>query len=126
MTWLLVKLGVRIVVFTAVFALAVWRSQGLRIERRWAVGLVGLVFALLNTALYGLLSVVLNVATFGIAWLFAPFLVNALFLWATGWLLRKIRVRGIEIDGLWMTIKLAALLTLVHGGLHLAFGALLP
>ena len=112
--WFAIELGVRIVVFTAVLALAVWKSPRIRIQRRWAIPLVGLVFALLNTGLYWLLSFVLKVATFGMAWLVAPFVVNAVLLWGTGKLLGKIRIKGIEVEGTWTLMKLSALLALVQ------------
>jgi uncharacterized membrane protein YvlD (DUF360 family) len=125
MTRFLIELAVRIVIFTGVFAVAVWRSDAIRIERRWAIPLVGLVFGLLNTGLYWLLKPVLNIATFGLASWLLPFVLNAAFLWATGKLLGKLRVKSLEIDGLWITIKLAIVLTLVHGGIHLALDALM-
>ena len=123
MTWILVKLLIRVVVFAGVFALAVRKSEKITVEKKWAVPLVGLVFALLNTGLYWLLKPVVNLATFGVAWLIVPFLLNGMFLYATNWLLGKARVKGLQINGTWVMVKLAVLLTLVHGGLYLALDA---
>lgn len=112
----LIAIGIRILVFAAVFALATRRHPGISVRPRLALPLVGLVFALLNTGLYWLLKPVLSLATFGAAALLAPLAVNAVLLWATGRLLRPLRIGG------WRPmLYLAVLLTLAHGALHLAF-----
>jgi hypothetical protein len=121
MTRFLIELAVRIVIFTGVFAVAVWKSDRIRIERRWAIPLVGLVFGLLNGGLYWLLVRVADIATFGLVSYLVPLALNVGFLWATGWMLRKIRVKSVELDGTWITIKLAVLLTLVNAGASLVF-----
>jgi len=123
MTWLFVKLSIRVVVFTAVFALAVRKSERITVGKKWAVPVVGLVFALLNAGLYWLLQPVVNIATFGVAWLLVPFALNGAFLWATNRLVRRLRVNGLEFHGSWVMVKLAVLLTAVHGLLYLALDA---
>lgn len=123
MTWVLIKLLIRVAVFTAVFFVAVRKSEKIAVEKKWAVPLVGLVFALLNTGLYWLLKPVVNLATFGVAWLMVPFLLNGVFLYATNWLLEKARFKGLQFEGTWIMVKLAILLTIVHGGLYLALDA---
>jgi uncharacterized membrane protein YvlD (DUF360 family) len=110
MTELLVKLAVRFGVFLAVFALVAWKNPKVRIHPKIALPLVGLVFALLNTGLYWALKPILNLATLGAAWLFIPFVLNGVFLWATEKLIRPLR-----IEGFFTMIKLAIILTAAHG-----------
>ena len=73
----LIKLGVRLVVFTGVFWLAARKNQSIVIEKRWATPLVGLAFAVLNTALYWALTPILNVATLGAAAFAMPLVIMA-------------------------------------------------
>lgn len=120
MTELLVKLGVRFAVFLAVFALVAWRNPKVRIHPKLALPLVALVFAILNTGLYWLLKPVLNLATLGAVWLFLPFVLNGVFLWATEKLIRPLR-----IEGLFTMVKLAVILTAAHGALHLVLDKLI-
>ncbi len=110
MTELLVKLAVRIGVFLVVFAFVAWKSPKVRIHPKIALPLVALVFALLNTGLYWAFKPVLNLATLGALWLFIPFVLNGVFLWATEKLIRPLR-----IEGLFTMIKLAIILTAAHG-----------
>lgn len=110
MTELLVKLAVRFGVFLLVFAFAAWRMPKVRIHPKIALPLVGLVFALLNTGLYWAFKPVLHLATLGALWLFIPFVLNGVFLWATEKLIRPLR-----IEGLFTMIKLAIILTAAHG-----------
>jgi uncharacterized membrane protein YvlD (DUF360 family) len=119
MTWLLIKLVVRLVVFAGVFALAAWKVEKVEIKPRYAIPLVGLVFAILNTGLYWLLRPVLAIATLGMVGFLIPFVLNGAFLYATDRVLKPLR-----IEGLWTTVKLAVILTATHGllwvGLDLA------
>ena len=110
MTELLVKLAVRFGIFLLVFAFAAWKMPKVRIHPKFALPLVALVFAVLNVGLYWLFKPVLNLATLGAAWLFIPFVLNGVFLWATQKLLRPLR-----IEGFFTTIKLAIILTAAHG-----------
>ena len=110
MTALLIKLGVRFVVFALVFAFAARRSPNVRVKPAIALPLVGLVFALLNTGLYWVLKPVLHLASFGALWLALPFVLNGLFLWAT----RKL-IRPLRIEGLMTMVWLSILLTAAHG-----------
>ena len=73
---LLVKLGARFLVFGAVFAFAARKNPKITVKPRYALPLVALVFALLNTGLYFLLKPVLNIATLGMASLVVPFVLN--------------------------------------------------
>jgi hypothetical protein len=107
---LLVKLGVRFVIFGAVFAFAVKKNPKITVKPKIALPLVALVFALLNTGLYFLLKPVVSVATLGAAWLVLPFVLNGAFVWLTQKLIRPLR-----IDGLRPMLWLAVLLTAAHG-----------
>jgi len=110
MSPLLIKIGVRLLVFTLVFAFAAWRSPGVTVRPRIALPLVGLVFALLNTGLYWLGRPLLHLATLGAAWLLVPFALNGLFLWVTARFVRPLRIESVR-SMLW----LAVLLTAAHG-----------
>ena len=62
---ILIKLGVRLVVFTGVFWFAAKKNEKVIFEKKWAPPLVALVFAILNTGLYWMLKPILNLATMG-------------------------------------------------------------
>ena len=116
-TGVLVKLGVRLVVFTAVFWFAARRHDKIVFARKWAPPLFGLVFAVLNTAIYWLLVPVLDVATLGAVSLAMPFIVNTILLAAT---VRIFQSRDwFKIEGLLATLYLATFLTAAHGVLWL-------
>jgi len=110
MSVLLVKLAVRLVVFGAVFGFAAKKHPKIEIQPKYALPLIALVFALLNTAVYWIAKPVLNLATLGAAWLFLPLVLNAAFLWGTQKLLRPLRIEGVMAMG-----YLALLLTAAHG-----------
>lgn len=109
-TWILIKLGIRFVVFGGAFALVMHRDKRVQIQPRYALPLVALVFALLNTGLYWILSPVLNLATFGAFGMLMPFALNAVFLYGTQRILKPLR-----IDGIWPMIVLSGALTVAHG-----------
>jgi hypothetical protein len=109
-TWLLIKLGVRVVVFGLVFGLVSWKDPRVAVRPRYALPLVAVVFALFNTLLYWLLNPILNLATMGSFGLVMPFILNGAFLYATVRL-----IRPLKIEGIWPMIKLAGLLTVAHG-----------
>ena len=79
----LIKLAIRLVVFGAVFFVAAKKNPKIVIHNKWATPLIALVFALLNTAVYWLLTPILNIATLGVAGFVMPFIVNMLFLLGT-------------------------------------------
>lgn len=136
MTWLLIRLGVRLVVFTGVFWLAtrprVKKPQAgaggakdgkptvkparISIQPRWAIPIVGVLFAALNTALYWAVRPVLDLATLKTLSFFMPFVVNALLLWGTVRIVS--RKEWIKVDGLLAGAWLAGALTLAHGALY--------
>ncbi len=117
---LAIKLGVRFLVFGAVFGFAVWKNEKVTVKPRYAVPLVALVFALLNTGMYWLLKPVLNVATLGTMWFLLPFALNGLFLWATDRVLKPLKVEGL-LTMAW----LAGLLTVAHGALYVVLDLLI-
>ena len=140
----LIKLAIRLVVFGLVFFLAAKKNPKIVIHNKWATPLIALVFALLNTAVYWLLTPILNIATLGVAGFVMPFIVNMLFLLGTVKAFEKLNHRlassannsrlassanpekrksqkkWIEIQGLMATLWMAAFLTIAHGALYVA------
>lgn len=119
MTWILIKLAIRLVVFGVVFGVVAWRNKKVTVRPKYALPLVAAVFALLNTGLYWILKPILNLATLGSLALLMPFILNGVFLYVTERLLRPLR-----IDGLWTKIVLAGFLTLAHGALWVGLDVL--
>lgn len=133
MTWLLVKLGVRLVAFTLVFWFATRprRDKGkldkhgqpavlpprISIQPRWAIALIGVLFAALNSGLYWIARPVLNLATLGTFSWIMPLVVNGLILWGTARIVRN--RQWMRIDGWTAGAWLALVLTLAHGVLYL-------
>ncbi len=121
----LIKLAIRLVVFGVVFFVAAKKNPKVVIHNKWATPLIALVFALLNTGVYWLLTPILNLATLGVAGFVMPFVVNMLFLLGTVALFAKLKAKRksektwIEIQGLMATLWMAAFLTLAHGALYL-------
>ena len=114
-SWFLIELAVRLLVFGVVFGVVAWKMEKVTIKPRYALPLVAAVFALLNTALYWLLKPILNLATLGTLAFLMPFLLNGAFLYATERL-----VRPLKIEGLWTKVVFAAILTVAHGVLWVA------
>lgn len=112
MTWILIKMAIRLVVFVAVFWFAARKNPKIRIQPRWAVPLVAGVFAILNVGLYWMLKPVLNLATFNVAWFAMPLVLNLGFLIATVRAVAK--KKWLEIDGVMATLWMALILTAVH------------
>jgi len=112
-TGILIKLGVRLVVFTAVFWIAAKKNPKVVFENKWATPLVALVFAVLNTALYWGLKSVLDIATLGAVGFALPFILNTALLALT---VRIFQSRPwFKIDGLLATLWLSTFLTIAHG-----------
>ena len=117
MTTILIKLAIRLVVFTAVFWFAARRNDKVVFEKRWAPPVVGLVFAVLSTALYWVLSKLLAVATLGAVGFALPLLINLVLLGVTA---RVFQAKAwFRIDGLLATLWMALFLTVAHGALWL-------
>ena len=117
-TGILIKVGVRLLVFGAVFWFAARKNPKITFEKKWQTPIVALVFALLNTALYWLISVVLDLATLNAIAFAMPLLVNALLL---GFTVRIFESKGwFKIEGFFAMIWMAFFLTVAHGALWFA------
>ena len=133
-TGILIKLGVRLLVFGAVFWFATRKHNKITVRRPWMTPVIALVFAALNTVLYWALTPLLNLATLGAFGFLMPFVVNALLLLATVQIFEKLRrapkvkdAKGAEplapwlrIDGVLAMLWMAGLLTVAHGALWVA------
>lgn len=109
----LIKLGVRFVVFGLAFFLAAKKNPKVVLPNKWATPLIALVFALLNTLVYWALSPILNLATLGAIGFLMPLVANLLFLVVTVKIFEKkqwIAIKSTMTYG-WM----ALVLTAVHG-----------
>lgn len=113
MAIVLIKLGIRLVVFTAVFWLAVKKNEKVVVKPKWAVPVVAAVFALLNVGLYWALRPILNLATLGAIGFVMPLVVNLVLLIATERLVAK--KSWLKIDGIIATVWMAVILTAAHG-----------
>jgi putative membrane protein len=122
MSAVLIKLGVRLVVFTLVFWVAAKKNEKIVFAKKWAPPVVALVFALLNIALYWLLGAVIDLATLGVASFVMPFIVNALLLAATRKVLdlRDWSREWFKIEGIFAMLWMATFLTIAHGALWFA------
>jgi uncharacterized membrane protein len=109
----LIKLAVRLVVFTGVFWFAAKRNKSIVFEKKWAPPLVGVVFAVLSTALYWVLKFVANIATVGMVSFALPVVINGVLLYATLKIFEK--KKWFRIDGFFATIWMILFLTLAHG-----------
>ena len=120
-TAVLIKLGVRLVVFTAVFWFAAKKNDKVVFSHRWAPPIVALVFAVLNTVMYWALRPLLDLATLGAVGFAMPFIVNTLLLYATVRIfrLRPATAKWFTIDGIFATLWMATFLTIAHGVLWL-------
>ncbi len=118
MTWLLIKVAIRLVAFIAVFWIATRKNPKVKIEPRWAIPLVAGLFGLINTGLYWVLAPVLHLATFGVLAFVLPLVLNGAFLYATERAVAK--KKWLQIDGILTTIWMAVVLTAAHGALWFA------
>ncbi len=116
---ILIKLGVRLVVFTGVFWVAAKKNEKIVIENKWATPLVGFSFAVLNTALYWALKPILNLATLGAIGFLMPLIINGALLAATVRIFQR-KQQWFRIDGLLAMLWMAVVLTLAHGVLWFA------
>jgi uncharacterized membrane protein YvlD (DUF360 family) len=115
---MLIKLGIRLVVFTGVFWLAAKKNKSIVFEKKWAPPLVALVFAVLNTGLYWLLKPILNIATMGAVGFALPFVINGALLIGTMKVFEK--KKWFRIEGFFATLWMALILTAAHGVLWVA------
>jgi hypothetical protein len=146
-TGLLIKLGVRLAVFGAVFFIAAKKNPRIVIRNKWVTPLIAFVFAFLNTALYWALRPIADVVTMGAISFVLPFILNTVFLIVTVKVFASIRDRlaarspapapteakktgktekpaerkaWFEIDGVFATLVMALYLTAAHGILWVA------
>ena len=110
---LLIKLGVRFVVFGLAFFIAAKKNPKVILSNKWATPLIALTFATLNTLVYWLLSRILNIATLGAVGFLMPLVANMIFLLVTVRIFRA--KKWIEIHGMMTTLWMSIFLTLVHG-----------
>jgi uncharacterized membrane protein YvlD (DUF360 family) len=116
---LLIKLGVRLVVFTGVFWIAARKNKKIIFEKKWATPLVAFTFAVLNTALYWALKPVLNIATLGAIGFLMPLLINGVLLAVTVRIFQA-KKHWFRIDGWLAMMWMAIALTVAHGVLWVA------
>jgi hypothetical protein len=124
---ILIKLAIRLVVFGAVFFIAAKNNPKIRIHNRWTTPLIALVFALLNTGVYSLLTPILNLATLGAVGFIMPLAVNLVFLLVTIKVFSVLNDKRrsadkkpwLEIEGVMATLWMTAFLTAAHGALWL-------
>lgn len=109
---ILIKLGVRLVVFTGVFWFAAKKNKNVVFEKKWAPPVVALVFAIMNTALYWMLKPILNIATLGAVSFALPFVINGALLVATMKIFEK--KKWFRIEGVIATFWMALILTIAH------------
>lgn len=109
MMLLVVKLVVRVLVFGVAFAFITRRTRDVRVEPRSAIPVVALVFALLNTALYWLISPLVTLASLGLLWFLAPFVANLVLLYLTDRLARPLKIQTFTA-----LLYASAVLTLAH------------
>lgn len=138
---MLIKLGIRIVGFLAVFWFATRKNPKIVVKPTWALPLVAGFFAIINAGLYWLLKPVLNLASFHAIWFLMPLVLNLIFLVATVRVFQPRTVApppltktaakdaprpkasrrpSLQIDGISATLFLAGLLTVAHGVLWVA------
>jgi uncharacterized membrane protein YvlD (DUF360 family) len=114
----LVKLGVRLLVFTAVFWIAAKKNKSIVFDKKWATPIIALTFAVLNTALYWMLKPILNLATLGAAAFAMPLVINGALLYATVRIFQS--RKWFRIDGVFAMLWMAIFLTVAHGALWVA------
>lgn len=109
----LIKLGVRFVVFGLAFWLAARKNPKVVLPNKWATPLIAFVFATLNTVVYWALSPILNLATMGAIGFAMPFVANLIFLVITVRIFRA--KKWVEIQSTMTYVWMAVVLTIVHG-----------
>jgi uncharacterized membrane protein YvlD (DUF360 family) len=118
LAWALVKLGVRLVVFTAVFWIAAQKNKKIVFDKKWATPIIALTFAILNTALYWAVKPILNLATMGALAVAMPLVINGALLLATERIFQS--RKWFRIDGVFAMVWMAIFLTVAHGALWVA------
>lgn len=109
----LIKLGVRFVVFGLAFWIAARKNPKVLVPNKWATPLIALVFATLNTIVYWVLSPILNLATMGAVAFAMPLVANLIFLVITVKIFSK--KKWLEIKSTFTYLWMAIILTVIHG-----------
>jgi hypothetical protein len=112
-TGILIKLAVRLVVFSGVFFAATKYLEGIVVTKKWAFPLLGALFAVMTTLFYWLLAPILELATFNAIGFAIPLVVNLVLLAIT---IRLLKTKGwLEVHGFFSSMWLALCLTAAHG-----------
>jgi len=137
-TGLLIKLGVRWVVFTVTFVLATRYLEDVKVSKKWAYPLIGGMFAVLNTAFYWLLAGALDLATMRSLELALPLVANTVLLIAMIRLSNRFAAHSpaapvkkgapppekpqgwLRVNGFFSSVWLAVMVTAAHGLLWFA------
>ena len=114
----LIKLGVRFVVFGLAFWIAARKNPKVVVPNKWATPLIAGVFAILNTLVYWALSPILNLATMGAVAFAMPLVANIIFLVITVRIFRA--KKWLEIKSTMAYLWMAIILTVIHGACWLA------
>ena len=109
----LIKLGVRFVVFGLAFWIAARKNPKVVVPNKWATPLIAGVFAILNTLVYWALSPILNLATMGAVAFAMPLVANLVFLVITVRIFA--RKKWLEIQSTFTYVWMAIILTAIHG-----------
>jgi uncharacterized membrane protein YvlD (DUF360 family) len=111
------KFAIRVLVFGLVFLVVSRKRTDITVHKRWAILVVALIFAALNTALYFALKPILDVITLEMLSYAMPLLINIALLAVT---LRIVESRKwLAMDSITSWLVLGAALTLAHGALWL-------
>lgn len=140
-TGLLIKLGVRLVVFTAAFVASTRYLEGISVTKKWAYPVLGAMFSVLSTVFYWALAPVLDVATLNSLSFAIPLVANTVLLIAVIKVSNKIAERNpvpppkkgqekgskpekprgwLRTTGFFASVWLALVLTAAHGVLWFA------
>lgn len=95
MTWFLIKLLIRVVVFGVAIGYVLRKSPNVKVTPKKFLPLVALVFAALNVLAYGIISFGANLVTLWTLSIFVPFLANAILLHLTSRVVKQFKVDGI-------------------------------
>ena len=106
---MLIRLGIAFVVFGAAITFATLKIKEVKVTHKAVIPLVAIVFALLNTALYWLVAFTIKAVSLWTLALVAPFLANAVLLYATDRLIKQFEIKGIVAF-----LKTAGLVTIGH------------
>ena len=112
-----IYLAIRLVVFVAVFWVAARNNEKVVFDKKWALPIVALAFAILNAALYLALKPIAEIVTLGVVGFAMPMVLN-LFLLAVTVRIFQSR-KWFHIDGLFAMLWMATFLTIAHGALWL-------